>query len=317
MWQERQAKLLHEELEAVLATLPCPMGLYDLLKDSIPQPGRVLPAGGAHDRPWSLMPLIVCDAICGQFERALPAAAALQLLMAAGEVFDDIEDADSTQSISYRFGPAVATNVGTTLLILAEKTIPRLRLRNVDDRCIVSVMSAVNSYYSTACAGQHLDLTLIPEQALSEEDYLKIADMKSASTVECGCHIGALLADTGQFFIDKFSAFGHNLGMAAQIANDIIGVLQKSDILKRKATLPVIYAITQTSGRDQDQLRMVFSPQSNAAPDPEIIKNLLFRTGAIHYTTIKMEYYKQQALDILSEAEAAGVRVERLKHFLG
>jgi geranylgeranyl pyrophosphate synthase len=317
MWHERQAELLNEEIEAVLATLPPRTGFIDLLKEALPHPGRDVAADAVPDRPWPLLPLLVCEAICGKFERALPAAAALQLLMAAGDVFDDIEDADSTESISYLWGPAVATNIATTLLILAERAIPRLELREVDDRCVVSVMKAINSYYSTACAGQHLDLTLTPEQALSEEVYFTIADMKSASSVECACHAGAILADRGPFFIDKFSTFGHNLGMAAQIANDIMGVLRKSDILKRKATLPVIFAITQSGGSDRDQLRRVFSQPYSAGPDPAAIKDLLFRTGAIQYSTIKMEFYKKQALDNLSEAGAAGARVERLKQFLG
>jgi geranylgeranyl pyrophosphate synthase len=317
MWQERQARLLDVEIESVLAALPTQTGLGDLLREALSHFKPARPSQGANERPWPLLPLVVCEAICGKFEHALPAAAALQLFVAAGEVFDDIEDADSTESIVYRSGPAVATNVATTLLILAERTLPRLRLRNVDDDCIISVMNAINSYYSITCTGQHLDLTLTPEQTFSEEVYLRTADMKSASTVECACHIGALLAKKDQFWVDKFSAFGHNLGMAAQIANDIIGILQKNDILKRKATLPVIYAITQTSGRDRDRLKQVFRQPSDISPDPAVIKDLLFRTGAIHYSTIKVECYKQQAMEILSELEAAGARIERLKLFLG
>jgi len=316
MWQERQAELLRDEIEALLAPLSDTAGFYDLVKEPLTKTRRGLATGSVHDRPWPLLPLIVCEAVSGYYERALPVAAALQLLMAGGDVFDDIEDADSSESLSARYGLAVATNVATTLLILAERAIARLKGRGVEDYIIVRVMDAVNSFYTTACAGQHLDLSLASGIGVSEDTYLKVTDMKSASQVECACHVGALLATASKELIDIFGRFGHNLGMAAQITNDIQGIIRGSDILKHKMTLPVIYALAQTDGETRNQLELAFGKQSGPVPDPTQIRDLLFRTGAIHYATVKTEFYRLQALDILSEAEGAGASVERLKLFL-
>ena len=313
MREDRQAELLRYEIEELLARLSETVGLYDLVKEPLGKARRGLAAGSAHDQPWPLLPLIVCEAISGHYELALPVAAVLQLLMAAGDVFDDIEDADSPDSLSTKYGSAVATNVATTLLILAEQAITRLEGRGAEDSVIVRVMDAVNSFYTTACVGQHLDLTLAP---VSEDTYLKVIGMKSASQVECACHIGALLANANQELVDIFAAFGHNLGMASQIANDIRGITHESDILKPKVTLPVIYAFTQTDGEAHNQLESTFVKQFGPIPDSTQIKELLFHTGAIHYAMIKMAFYKQRALDFLSEAEGAGASVERLKSFL-
>jgi geranylgeranyl pyrophosphate synthase len=140
--------------------------------------------------------------------------------------------------------------------------------------------------------------------------------MKSASTAECACHIGALLAMANQELIDTFSKFGHNLGMASQINNDMQGITQGTDIVNRKLTLPAIYALEQTDGEAHNQLRLAFSKQAEPAPDRNQTRDLLFRTGAIYYALIKMEFYKERALNILSEAERAGASVERLKLFL-
>ena len=87
--------------------------------------------------------------------------------------------------------------------------------------------------------------------------------------------------------------------------------------MKRKITLPVIYALTQTDDEVRNQLELIFSKPSESVPDPAQIRDLLFRTGAIHYAMIKMEFYKQRALDILSKAERAGANVERLKAVFG
>lgn len=317
MWQERQAELLREEIEAVLAPLSgVAAGLYDLVIEPLSKPRRGLAAGTAHDRPWPLLPLMVCEAICGRYEHALPAAAAFELLKAAAEVFDDIEDADSSDSLSARYGSAVATNVATTLLSLAEKSITRLKGRSVADSVIVRVMDTINSFFITACSGQHLDLSLSSEMAVSEDVYLRVIGMKSACQTECGCHIGALLANAKQELVGIFALFGHNLGMAAQITNDIQGVTRGSDIMKRRVTLPAIYALAQTDGEAHSQLELAFGKQAGLVLDFTPIRDLLYRIGAIHYATIKMEFYKQLALDNLSEAERYGANVERLKLFL-
>lgn len=316
MWHEKQDELLRDEIEAVLAYVPDANRLYDLVRESLAKTGRGLAAKTAYDTPWPLLPLIVCEAISGDYGHALPVAVALQFLMAAGDVFDDIEDADSTESLSARHGPAVATNAATALLILAEMAITQLKDRGLKDSVTICVMKVVNSFYITACAGQHLDLSMVSETAVSEDIYLKITSMKSASQIECACYIGALLATDKQELIDLFARFGHNLGMAAQITNDIHGIIRESDIMKYKITLPIVYALAQTDGEVRNQLENAFVKQSESMPNPTQIRDLLFRTGAIHYAMIKMEFYKQQALDILSEIERAGANVKRLRLFL-
>ncbi len=314
MWQEEQGELLKEEIEAILSPLYGNGGLYSLLKEPLSSTNRGLAGGG--ECFWPLLPLIVCDALSGSYEHALPAAAALQFLTAAGDVLDDIEDADSSESMSARYGPAIATSVASTLLILAEGAITRLEARGVESSLIVHVMSAVNSFYATACAGQHLDLSLSADTAISEEMYLKIAGMKSASQVECACHVGALLAKAGQEMLERFSAFGHNLGMACQIANDVQGITTESDIVKPKITLPVVYALAQTSGETHSHLEATFGRLSQPLLGFAQIKDILFRTGAVHYAVVKMEYYKQSAHEILCEARSAGANVVGLEYFL-
>lgn len=316
MWQRKQSALIKEEIEILLAPLSVENGLYDLVKESLLKVERGLTTVTNNTQSWPLLPLMVCEAISGHYHKALPVAAASQFLMAAGDVFDDIEDVDSSESLLAKHGSAVATNTATTLLILAERAITRLKIRDVEDDMIVRIMDTVNSYYTTACVGQHLDLSFSPETNITEDTYLKIISMKSASQIECACYVGALLANKNQELVDVFASFGNRLGMAAQIANDIQGVTLKRDLLNPQKTLPAIYALTHTVGETRDRFKQFFNKQSKTVLDTAQIKEQLFLSGAIHYSTIKMELYKQQALDILLEAERAGARIERLKRFL-
>jgi geranylgeranyl diphosphate synthase type I len=316
MLQKRQAGVLRKEIEALLGALPGETGLKKMIKESLPT-SRLKPGCRNKEvRQWSLLPLIVCEAISGNSERAVPLAASLELFKAAAEVFDDIEDADSSVSLSSKYGNAVAINAATAMLILAEKVPIRLLVAGVDDRIVVRVMD-LNSYYSTACAGQHLDLSLPGGKIVSEKAYLKIAGMKSASAVECACASGALLATENQQVVNLFKRFGHNLGMASQIANDIQGVKSGTDILTGKVTLPVIYALAQTRGELHYKLETAFlKPTDGQQFSSGQVRDLLFRTGAIQYAAIKMEFYKQRAVGALCRANAAGVDIQQLKSFI-
>jgi len=318
MWQEKQTKLLRGEIESNLVALRGAEGLYDLVEEPLSRAGRGLANVTNSDSPWHLLLLVVCDAISGRYEQALPAAASRQFLITAADVFDDIEDADSSESLAVQYGSAIATNVATTLLILAEKALTRLEDRGIDSSTVVRVIDAVNSFYTTACIGQHLDLSITPETAVSEDMYFRIISMKSASQVECACHIGALLGNADKEQVDTLSKFGYNLGMASQITNDIQGITQETDIINRRITLPVIFALTKSNDRIRSQLEFIFSQRSTSLTmDPSQIRDLLFHTGAMHYATVIMESYKQSALDILLEMEQIGIGIERLRLFLG
>ena len=315
-WQRKQADLVNDEIEVLLASLSDVTGFCDIIREPLAVVRRGIVTKAAGYKPWHLLPLIVSEAISGHYEYAVPASAALKLFMAAAEVFDDIEDADAAGSLSARYGSAIAINAATALLILAERALSQLKARNVADCVIVRVMDAVNSFYSIACAGQHLDLSLTSKTAISEDTYLRVAYMKSATTIECACHIGVLLATTSQELIDSFTLFGHNLGMASQIANDIQGITSGSDIIKHKITLPVVYALAHAEGEAHNQLELAFSKPYESTHNPTQIKDLLFNCGAIHYAMIKMEIFKQRALDILHEFGKAGVNLENLQLFL-
>jgi octaprenyl-diphosphate synthase len=103
--------------------------------------------------------------------------------------------------------------------------------------------------------------------------------------------------------------------MVAQIANDIRGISTGKDIRKKKITLPILYALTHLKGTAYKRLKnMIF--KHKYLFDPVQIKESLFQSGAIYYASIKMELYKQKALDLLNEVEKAHIDTDRLKLFL-
>jgi geranylgeranyl pyrophosphate synthase len=316
MWLDEQYRLLHNEINEDFSALSGTAELKTLVKETFKQYWKFTSTPTSQTRPWPLLPLIVCEAISGKYSRALPAAAALYLLRISAEIFDDIEDADSQESLSAKYGHAIAVNAATTFLILAEREITRLAEKSVQAPMIVRVIDVINSTYLNACGGQHLDLSPETKQPLTEDHYLNIIGKKSASTTRCACHTGALLATKNNKLINKFINFGYNLGLASQIANDILGIVQGKDISSLKITLPVIFALNQANDKTRSQLKKIYADKDKTGYDLIQIKDLLFHCGAMQYTTIKMEYYKQQAADVLLEIKDRFPGVNKLEIFL-
>lgn len=315
MWQDKQYASLREEVEALLEPL-AESSLHRLIEESLALGSQATTAETTNSQMWPLLPLIVCEGISGYYQRAIPAAAALQLLKTTAEIFDDVEDADSSMSLSSRYGNAVAVNVATALLILSERAIARLKVKGVEDYIVIRVMDTIGSYYTIASAGQQLDLSTGLEKGVSEDDYMRIIGMKSAVTMECSCFVGALLATENQRIIDKFAEFGRNLGMSSQIANDIQGITHGNDIIRRKITLPVIFALTQADVKTRNRFESVFLDTAEPVSDVAQIREMLFSTGAIQYALVRMEYYNQAAFGCLAELEKLGVNVGRLRPFV-
>lgn len=314
MWQSELAKLLREEIEFSVSLLPEELRGFVREPLTVSRRGLSVPCG--HEPPWILLPLIACESIGGSSEKALPLCASLQFFMAAGDVFDDIEDNDSPLSLCAKYGTAVTNNIATTLLVLGEKAIARLKDRNVADHIIIRILDSVNSYYLTACEGQHMDISHGNNMEISENDYFEILSLKSASQIECTCYTGALLATDNEKILDRFKEFGYNLGMMAQITNDISGIINKKDILNKKITLPVIFALAQSEKPVYTLLEQYYSSQSDSDITAEQISDVLSSSGALHYAAIKLESYRLTATEAVDTFEDKNINTDILRMFV-
>ena len=103
--------------------------------------------------------------------------------------------------------------------------------------------------------------------------------------------------------------------MAAQISNDIQGITGGTDIVQRKITLPVIFALNQNDPEVRIRVKDSFSEKASPTSNSDGTRELLFRSGAVHYAVVKMEYYKECARDHLEKARELGANIEQFKAF--
>ncbi|MBT3363584.1 MAG: hypothetical protein HN929_06480 [Chloroflexi bacterium] len=305
---QKIAHLLKQEIEELIASLPGDSSFKQLIQQPLMGPGRPLSESGYRS---SLLPVLISQSVCDGYEHVLPLSAAICFMQTAADVFDDVEDQDSKSSLIATAGYAQAVNIATALLLLAQLAMVRLKTKNVDNGSIVSIIAEISKYGIMSCTGQYLDIKHKSNTDITEDQYLDMVALKSAPPMECACLTAAMLSTDNQNLIDAFARFGHNIGMATQLVNDIHGITKsetgKSDIIAKQVTLPIIYALENAEGNDLELLSSIYKGSDAVTPQTEkqVIK-LLFDTGAIHYTVVTMELYRQKALATLKQAAKYG-----------
>lgn len=289
---------LRQELEGLLSIVPGPPTFRQAISSALTRPGKALHSGGGPG--WAVLPLLVCEAISGRYDQCLPVAAALELFLASGDVFDDIEDREPTPALGNAPGVFQATNVGTALLMVMQVAVARLREAPVGPQTVARIVETMGEAGLRACSGQYHDLAFESQPAISLDDCLKMTELKSASLLECACRAGAMVATEDEGLIASYALFGHHLGMAAQITNDARAFASassaRSDVNCRKKTLPVVYALRNAVGSDAELLQAVYGQRGNVALKTcQRVCSVLRRMGAIQFALTVAETYRAKA----------------------
>ncbi|PZG51004.1 polyprenyl diphosphate synthase [Spongiactinospora gelatinilytica] len=186
---------------------------------------------------------------------AVPAAVAVELVHAFSLIHDDIIDGDERrrhrETVWKVYGVGPALLVGDGLLALAMRT---LAMAPGSERATRHLSAALMEIVH----GQADDVLFEERawtggEAVSVEEYARMAGSKSGALFACAAALGAVLGGVRPAVVERLTAMGRHLGIALQIVDDLLGiwgeqeVLGKpvlSDLRRRKKTLPVVAALT-------------------------------------------------------------------------
>jgi octaprenyl-diphosphate synthase len=144
--------------------------------------------------------------------------------------------------------------------------------------CLASTLEdhfATKVLSSTAkimCEGELRQIENRGNYGLREDQYLSIIGNKTAELIACCCRLGAYYAGADYERLEAFRRYGYNLGIAFQIADDLLDLLGEenmvgkslgTDLLKQKATLPLIRLLDQASPGEKKELMGVLSASGN------------------------------------------------------
>ncbi|MCB9451757.1 MAG: polyprenyl synthetase family protein [Anaerolineaceae bacterium] len=267
---------------------------------------------GKRIRP--LLLLLCTEASGGNWRQALPAAAAVELLHNFSLIHDDIEDDSPTRhgrpTVWKLWGEANAINAGDALFTISFHALQKLAQSGLQAERILEIWDVFNQTTIELTRGQHLDMRFEHQDSVSVDEYLSMIAGKSAALVSACSRIGALVTTDNQSTIQAYADFGLNLGIAFQIRDDILGIWgdpavtgksAATDILSRKKSLPVIYALAKS-----EALTEIYARETLGDADVTEALAALEAVEARTYTESYEEQYYEAALRAIHTADPQG-----------
>jgi geranylgeranyl diphosphate synthase type I len=233
----------------------------------------------------STLCLLACEATGGAVKEALPAAAAVEMVHNFSLIQDDIQDDDRERrhrpTVWSVWGKPQALNAVTAMHVLAGLALARLGKNGTTAEKQQRAQLFLNQAILDMVGGQYRDISLERDLEVDVRSYLEMIGGKTAALISCSMGIGALLGTDDAALIEGFRRFGRSLGAAFQIKDDVLGTWglveetgkpNAGDILKRKKTLPIVFALQEAGPSDRETLVRVCS---EGTVDPEYVSAVL------------------------------------------
>lgn len=189
--------------------------------------GYSLLGGGKRLRP--IMTLEFCRMCCGDWMKALPFAAAIEMIQTYSLIHDDLPAMDNDD---YRrgkltnhkvYGEAMAILAGDALLTDAFACVTSADLPAKDIAFASSILAA-NAGSLGMVGGQVLDIQS-EERQLTEEEVIDIQTRKTCALINASCALGVIAGGGTEEQLDAACSFAGTLGMAFQIRDDMLDVI--------------------------------------------------------------------------------------------
>ncbi len=230
--------------------------------------------------------------------RIIKTATAFELIHSATLIHDDIND-DS----ELRRGRLTAHRLFTVpkAIIAGDYLfVQGFRLGGtMDEEIVNAIADACNSM----AEGEFIQSDHERRAETSMEVYRRIIEGKTAKPIAAGARVGSYLAGADTMLIEAMGGFGLNIGLAFQIADDILdiegdetstGKMTGIDIYEGKPTLPIIMAM-----RDEEtgpRVREIFALKQKS--DDDVAEALQLIRGAD-----VLERCREHARDFVREAK--------------
>ena len=270
--------------------------------------GHILFSGGKRLRP---LLMILSARICGyngDYEKTF--STALEYLHAATLLHDDLVDEATLRRgkpvAHSKWGNSITVLVGDYLLARALSISAGTgRLR------IVQILAGLTENMSE---GEVHQLMRKGDIGLTEDEYKDVIRRKTAMLFEAACRVSAIIADATDEQEKALAEYGHNLGIAFQMADDLFdytlqtaefGKEVGADLREGKLTLPVIYALQKARSGDRDLMIKIIQDQDFSETDFKILTDLLEKYGGLTYTQNMAASYIDSAKKALAVFDAS------------
>lgn len=278
----------------------------------IPQlAGYLIAAGGKRIRP--LMTLAATSLYGGDMPRAHRLATAVEFIHTATLLHDDVVDGSDERrgqkSANAIYGNEISVLVGDFLFARAFQLM-------VEDGNL-DVLKTLSDASAVITQGEVLQLSLQGNMDTTLDDYLNVIKGKTAALFAAACEVGPLVAGAGKNDAQIMCEYGMNLGIAFQIADDVLDYASDSktlgkeigdDFREGKMTAPVILALQNANEEERSfWVRTLSDKDQN---DSDLIRaiSILKRHNALTNGLSMAKEYAGKAREALAEAPDSPLR---------
>jgi octaprenyl-diphosphate synthase len=285
--------------------------LRQTLESSRPGVGRLI-AQLAHYRGKRLRPalLLLTARACGQVGPAHHVlGAVVEMIHTATLVHDDVLDSATVR----RHSPTINAGWGNQASIMLGDYLftHAFHLSSTLDDALACRL--IGEATNRLCEGELHQIVQRGNLDLTEAEYFDIIDAKTAELTACSCRLGAVYSGAGEEVIEQMTSFGRSLGIAFQIADDVLDLVGEektagkslgTDLEQQKLTLPVIHLLANASTEQAARVRGLL--QGGGANRRAALAREMEACGALAYTRRRAEAFAASAaadLDCLPMSE--------------
>ncbi|QBD77411.1 polyprenyl synthetase family protein [Ktedonosporobacter rubrisoli] len=246
---------------------------------------------------------------------ALPAAAAIELMHNFTLLHDDIQDGDIERrhrpTVWFVWGVPQAILVGDALLAITRLHLWKVLDEGVEPATALRLAKLFDTALLHLTEGQHLDMSFERQQQVSLSNYEEMISRKTAALMACATEMGATLGTHNTEIIEGLACFGHALGLAFQVRDDMLGIwateaelgkLPVGDIYRRKKSLPILHAFQQACSEDQSIMTNIYNQEAPITEEQaQEILAIFARTQTKEYCAQVLAWQCQQARSALSQ----------------
>ncbi|MBN2547855.1 MAG: polyprenyl synthetase family protein [Anaerolineales bacterium] len=268
--------------------------------------GAGVEARGKRIRPCLV--LLVAAAAGAEWQSAIPAAAAVELVHNFSLIHDDIEDNSTLRrgrpTLWVKWGVPQALNAGDAMFTLAHLAVIRLQ-ETISPQLTLRAAHLLQETCLRLTQGQYMDIAYEKRGDLTTEAYWPMISGKTAALLEACTGLGALVAGVSDSTYQHYRSFGHYLGLAFQAQDDLLGIWGEaaltgksceSDLLSGKMSLPILYGLQQGGSFAKRWAEGPITPDEAPALSAQ-----LEQEGAREYTQAKADELTAQALCALHQ----------------
>ena len=270
----------------------------------IPQlAGHIIAAGGKRLRPMlTLSSARLCDY---KGERHVSLAACVEFIHTATLLHDDVVDESDL-----RRGAATANAVwgNKSSVLVGDFLFSRAFELMVEDGSL-EVLRILSRASSVIAEGEVHQLVTANDTDTTEEDYLEVIEAKTAKLFAAATEIGAVVSDRPTKERLALESYGHNIGMAFQLIDDVLdysarqatlGKTVGDDFRDGKITLPIVLAFQAGDEEARGFWCRTLEDLEQKKGDLKRAVQLLESTGALQVTVERARHYGRLAADALT-----------------